>query len=46
MMNIKYALMMMLGVHLLAALSSLLVKQLGLEVPVYQLYYTDRRSHL
>jgi len=37
MMNIKYALMMMLGVHLLAALSSVLVKQLGLEVPVYQL---------
>jgi drug/metabolite transporter (DMT)-like permease len=36
-MNIKHALLMMLGVQLLAAFSSVLVKQLGSEIPIYQL---------
>ncbi|NQZ90384.1 MAG: DMT family transporter [Colwellia sp.] len=36
-MNIKYALIMMFGVQLLAAFSSVLVKQLGTETPIYQL---------
>jgi len=38
-MNIKYALMMMLGVQLLAALSSVLIKQLGMENSIYQLIF-------
>jgi len=38
-MNIKYALVMMLGVQLIIAFSSVLVKQLGTEIPVYQLIF-------
>jgi drug/metabolite transporter (DMT)-like permease len=36
-MNIRHALIMMFGAQLLAAFSSVLVKQLGSEIPVYQL---------
>jgi len=36
-MNIKNALIMMFGVQLLASLSSVLVKKLGVEIPIYQL---------
>jgi drug/metabolite transporter (DMT)-like permease len=39
-MNIKYALIMMLGAQLLAALSSVLVLQLGTDIPIYQLIFS------